>query len=58
MATKSILKNVDIRDPKLGKALVVALESASGKKAKDVTLSRTYSDIRGEKLKEIFSKKS
>ncbi len=58
MATKSILKNVDIKDRKLGKSLVVALEHASGKKAKDVTLSRTYSDMRGEKLKEIFGKKS
>lgn len=58
MATKSILKNVDIKDPKLGKSLVVALESASGKKAKNVILSRTYSDVHGEKLKEIFGKKS
>lgn len=57
MATKSILKNVDIKSPKLGKSLVVALESASGKKAKDVTLSRTYSEVRGEMLKEIFGKK-
>ena len=47
MATKSILKNVNIKNPKLGKSLVVALENASGKKSKDVTLSRTYSDIRG-----------
>ncbi len=58
MATKSILKNVNIKDPKLGKSLVVALENASGKKAKDVTLSRAYSDISGEKLKEIFCKKT
>ena len=58
MATKSILKNVNIKNPKLGKSLVVALENASGKKSKDVTLSRTYSDIRGEKIKEIFGKKS
>ena len=58
MATKSILKNVDIKDGKLGNYRVLALENASGKKAKDVTLSRTYSDMRGEKLKEIFGKKS
>lgn len=57
MATKSILKNVDIKDEHHGKSLVVALENAAGKKPKDVTLSRTYSDIHGEQIKEIFSKK-
>lgn len=54
MATKSILKNIDIKDKKLGKALVVALENASKKSSKEVTLSRTYSDVRGEKIKEIL----
>ena len=49
MATKSILKNVDIKDKKLGKSLVIALENATGKHAKDVQLSRTYEDVRGEK---------
>lgn len=58
MATKSILKNVDIRDKKLGKALVVALESAASKNAKEVVLSRTYKEIRGDKINEIFSKQS
>lgn len=58
MATKSILKNVDIKEKKLGKSLIVALENAAGKSAKNVTLSRTYSDIKGEKIKEIFGTKS
>lgn len=58
MATKSILKNVDIREKKLGKSLVVALENAAGKKAKEVTLSRTYKEIRGDKINEIFGKQS
>lgn len=57
MATKSILKNVDIKEKKLGKSLVVALENAAGKHSKNVTMSRTYSDVRGEKIKEIFGKK-
>jgi hypothetical protein len=57
MATKSILKNVDIKEKKLGKSLVVALENAAGKRSKNVTLSRTYSDIRGDKIKEIFGHK-
>lgn len=58
MATKSILKNVDIKDKKLGKSLVVALENAASKHAKIVTLSRTYKDIRGDKINEVFGKKS
>lgn len=58
MATKSILKNVDIKDKKLGKSLVVALENASGKRAKDVQLSRTYEDVRGEKLRDILKKRA
>lgn len=56
MATKSMLKNVDIKDKKLGKSLVVALENASHKKAKEVQLSRTYEDVRGEKLRGILNK--
>ncbi|MCM1112190.1 MAG: hypothetical protein NC399_02930 [Muribaculum sp.] len=54
MATKSILKNVDIKDKKLGKSLVIALEHAAGKHAKDVQLSRTYEDARGDRLNAIF----
>lgn len=54
MATKSILKNIDIKQKNLGRSLVVALENASGKTSKDVKLSRTYKDIRGDKIKEIF----
>lgn len=56
MATKSILKNVDIKDKKLGKSLVIALEHAAGKQAKDVELSRTYEDVRGERLRSILQK--
>ena len=56
MATKSILKHVDIKDRKLGKSLVIALENASQKRAKDVQLSRTYEDVRGDKLRSILGK--
>ncbi len=56
MATKSILKNVDIKDKKLGKSLVVALENAAGKKSKEVQLTRTYEDVRGDKLRSILKK--
>ncbi len=57
MATKSILKNVDIKDKKLGKSLIIALENAAGKQSKEVTLSRRYDDVRGEKIKEILGVK-
>lgn len=56
MATKSILKNVDIKSKVLGRSLIIALENAEGKSSKEVTLSRTYKDIRGDKIKEIFGK--
>ena len=56
MATKSILKNVDIKDKKLGKALILALENAAEKKTQDVQLSRTYEDVKGEKLRKLFNK--
>lgn len=57
MATKSILKNVDVKDQRMGKSLVVALEQASNKRSKNVVISRTYSDIKGDKINEIFGKK-
>lgn len=55
MATKSILKNIDIKDKKLGKSLVIALENAAGKHAKDVQLTRTYEDVWGDKLRSILN---
>lgn len=54
MATKSILKNIDIKNQKLGKSLIRALEKASGKTAKNVELSRMYRDIRGDDIKKVF----
>lgn len=56
MATKSILKNIDIKDKKPSKSLVIALEKAAEKHAKDIQLSRTYEDIHGDKLRSILQK--
>lgn len=56
MATNSILKNVEIKDQKHGKALVTALESAAGKKSKEVQLRQTYEDISGENLRSLFGR--
>ena len=58
MATKSILKNVDVKDTKLAKSLVVALENAPNKKGQSISLSRTYTDVKSDKIKEIFGKNS
>ncbi len=44
MATKSILKDIDIKDKESAKALIVALEKAEKKKKKNIEVSRTYSD--------------
>ncbi len=56
MATKSILKNVDIKDKKLGKSLVVALENAKNKHSEQVSLSRTYTEVSGEALRRMLNK--
>lgn len=49
MATKSILKNISISHN-----FVNALENAEGKKAKEVVLSSSCTEIKGEIIKEIF----
>ena len=41
MATKSVLKNIMIKDRRSAHNLVKALEHASGKQSRDVTISRT-----------------
>lgn len=58
MATKSMLKNIEITDSKSAKALVIALERAYTTKGKEVKLSGSYRDIRGDKIKEILGIKS
>ncbi len=54
MATKTILKNIDIKDRKMGRALVFALEKSETKKTKVVELTRVCREIKGEKIKDIF----
>jgi hypothetical protein len=54
MATKSILKNIDIKDRKMGRALIFALEKSEAKKDKEVELTRICREIKGEKIKDIF----
>lgn len=56
MATKSIFQSININETKQGKALIIALESASRKKTKNVQLSRPYKDIQGAQLRSILNR--
>lgn len=57
MATKSIMKNISIKNRKMGYAIVSALENSKRKKSKDVILQHTCEEIKGEKINQIFGDK-
>lgn len=54
MATKSILKNVTIKDKKSALFLVSALENAHGKRSQDVQHQRPYSDASRDEIRKMF----
>lgn len=54
MATKSILKSVNIKNRKSALGLVNALENASGKHAKPVARSKSFSDASREDIRKMF----
>lgn len=54
MATKSILKNINIKSRKTSTSLVNALENASKKKAKKIEYSRGIRVASSEDIKKIF----
>lgn len=54
MATKSILKTVNITDKYSAKRFINALENAQNKSSKEVVYSRTVSEAKGEEIKKIF----
>lgn len=56
MATKSIYKDVRIKNKVLCRNFVSALEHAENKKGKDVIISRKVQILNKEKIKEIFGK--
>ncbi len=56
MATKSILKEVNIRNKHLGRKLVSALEHAKHKGSIEVKLSKPVNEVSREQIKELFSK--
>lgn len=55
MATKSILKNVNIKGRKQTKQFVAALEHAQEHKGKAVAMTRMINEIKGDKVKAFFS---
>lgn len=54
MATKSVLKNIDIKSRESALAFVNALENAKGKHAQHVEKTRTFSDANREEVRKMF----
>ena len=54
MATKSFLKNINIKKQNQAKKLADALEYAEKHTGKDVIMSRSVTEARGDKAKEIL----
>lgn len=54
MATKSILKSVDLTSKKLASGFVKALEHSQDKKSKTVEYSRTTKVLRKDEVKNFF----
>lgn len=54
MATKSFLKSVNLNDKTLVASFVSAIENASEKSCKKVSVSRTYEDVKGAKLDKLL----
>lgn len=56
MATKSILKSVNIKGHKRVGQLADALEYAERHRGQEVVMSRAVYEVKGDKLKDFFSK--
>lgn len=54
MATKSICKNVNLKNKTLTRGLVTALENASKKQEKEVQMSKSVKEIKRKDLLKIF----
>ena len=57
MATKSILKNINIKDKRLARTFVEALSEAENSKYIPPKLSRDCHEVTNDKIKEFFGKK-
>ena len=56
MATKSIYKNVRVRDKNLGRSLANALENSRESKAPKVIFQRTPQHVSKDDIKKFFGK--
>lgn len=56
MATKSILKSVNLKTPTEIEGFVTAMEQAEHKKAKTVVISRTCKEASVEDIRRLFGK--
>ena len=54
VATKSILKTIHVGNRRPAAALIRALENAKGKAAKEVVMSRGYSEASREDIAKMF----
>lgn len=57
MATKSILKKVNISDKQFARTFVKALDEAEDSKYKPAQLTRECKEITGDKIREFFGKR-
>lgn len=57
MATKSFLKDIKIQDKQLAHTFVEALGQVENSKYKQVPLTRTCTELTGDKIKEFFDRK-
>ena len=54
MATKSILKNISIKNRSVAVALVSALENAKGKHTQPITHTKTFREASREEIRKMF----
>lgn len=57
MATKSILKEVNLKNKKLAAQFVNTLDRAQYDRGKTVTYSRSVQDMKKDEVKKFFEKK-
>jgi hypothetical protein len=58
MATKSIIKNVYLKDKRLASQFVFALEKAETYSKKNPLKPVESNDVRGDRIREMFSKEA
>lgn len=56
MATKSILKDVQIKDKQLAHTFVAALDQVENRKYKPSPLTRECKELTGDNIKKFFGK--